>query len=79
MSRGTRSKVASAAKSNDDTNNDEDFDNVEDRLSTSYQSISRKFPSDLNVPVGSTIQGSTILQYIPQYYFPFRNLYKVRK
>jgi len=63
MSRGTRSKVASAAKSNENTINEEDYDNVEDRSSTSYQSISRKSPSDLNLPVGSTIQGSTILHH----------------
>jgi len=64
MSRGPRSKVASAAKSNDDTINDEDYDNVEDRSSTSYQSISRKSPSDLNsLPLGSTIQGSNILHH----------------
>jgi len=60
MSRGTRSKVATASKSTDDTNNDEDYDNVEDRSSPS---ISRKSPPDLNLTVGSTIQGSTILHH----------------
>ena len=55
--------MTSAAKSNDDTNNDEDYDNVEDRSSPSHQSISRKSPSDLNLTVGSTIQGSTILHH----------------
>jgi len=53
MSRGTRSKVSSAAKSTDDIINDDDYDNVEDRSSTSYQTISRKSPSDLNqLPLG---------------------------
>jgi len=42
MSRGTRSKVASAAKSNDDNITEEDYDNIEDRSSTPHQSISRK-------------------------------------
>ena len=64
MSRGTRSKVASAAKSTEDIITDEDYDNVEDKSSTSYQTISRKSPSDLNQqPLGSTIQGSNILQH----------------
>ena len=53
MSRGTRSKVSSAAKSTDDIINDEDYDYVEDRSSTSYQTISRKSASDLNqLPLG---------------------------
>ena len=56
MSRGTRSKVASAAKSTDDNITEEDYDNIEDRSSTPHQPISRKFPSDLNLlPLGSTI------------------------
>ena len=64
MSRGTQSKVASAAKSNDDNITEEDYDNVEDRSSTSYQPIYRKSPSDLNLlPLGSTIQGSNILHH----------------
>ena len=49
MSCGTRSKVASAAKSTDDNITEEDYDNIEDRSSTSYQHISRKSPSDLNL------------------------------
>ena len=63
MSRGTRSKVASAAKSNDDINTEDDYDNVEDKSSTSHPFISRKSPSDLTLTVGSTIQGSTILHH----------------
>ena len=42
MSRGSRSKVDSTAKSNDDNITEEDYDNVEDRSSTSHQPISRK-------------------------------------